>query len=129
MIVWGGQNGNSVLNDGGWYEPSQNTWEGMTLDGAPSARAQHLTAWTGQEMLVWGGTTGSTEIATGGAYDPFTHQWRALTTAGNPQPRKLAGAAWTGSELLVFGGVVNEHAVGLLQRLVPQPSWYLYRKL
>ena len=46
-------------------------------------------------------------------------------------------AVWTSTDILVFGGSTGGTlsagaegtAVGTLQRLVPQPEWYFYRKL
>jgi len=36
---------------------------------------------------------------------------------------------WTGTEIMVFGGWSAGQRVASLQRLVPQPVWYFYRKL
>jgi hypothetical protein len=52
MIIWGGNNG-SLLNNGGRYNPSSNTWTSMTTTGAPSARQSHTAIWTGTEMIIW----------------------------------------------------------------------------
>lgn len=54
MILWGGANASSVLNDGGQYDPVGNTWTAVATAGAPSARAAHTAVWTGSRMIVWG---------------------------------------------------------------------------
>ncbi|MBI3879238.1 MAG: hypothetical protein HY301_04140, partial [Verrucomicrobia bacterium] len=61
MIVWGGQIATSpgIANDGGRYNPANNTWRTVTGSSAPPARYYHTAVWTGGDMLIWGGTTGS----------------------------------------------------------------------
>jgi N-acetylneuraminic acid mutarotase len=127
LLFWGGYNG-APLGDGAAYDPVANTWETLSTAGAPSARNGHAVAWTGQELLVIGGETTAGETATGAALNPATAQWRVLSTQGGPAVRTLATAAWTGDELLVFGGRSGAAALASLQRLVPQPAWYFYRK-
>ena len=41
MIVWGGEKNNVVLNTGGRYNPSTNSWTATSTTNAPSARAFH----------------------------------------------------------------------------------------
>ena len=57
MIVWGGtfQNGITVLNTGGRYNPSTNSWTATSLTNAPDPRRFHTAVWSGNEMVVWGG--------------------------------------------------------------------------
>jgi N-acetylneuraminic acid mutarotase len=129
MIVWGGQRDGVPLGDGAAYDPATDSWEILSVTGAPAARFDHAAAWTGQEMLILGGSSGSGEFSTGTAYDPLTGVWRPLSTSGNPLARTEATAIWAGTEVLVFGGRARGLAVAPLQRLVPQPVWYFYRKL
>ena len=79
-------------------------------------------------MLVLGGETASGPTAAGGAFNPATSRWRALPMSGNPAARNQATTVWTGSEVLTFGGQAGGVALASLQRLNPQPTWYLYRK-
>jgi N-acetylneuraminic acid mutarotase len=127
LLVWGGYNG-GPLGGGAFYDPATDIWETLPATGAPSARNGHAVAWTGQELLVVGGETASGVTATGAALNPATSQWRTLTTQGGPAARMLATAVWTGDELLVYGGRSGAAALASLQRLVPQPAWYFYRK-
>jgi N-acetylneuraminic acid mutarotase len=55
MIVWGGSGSASYFNDGGRYNPAENSWTPMTTAGAPAARHAHTAVWTGSEMIAWGG--------------------------------------------------------------------------
>ena len=133
MIVWGGKNGGTFLNDGGLFDPATGLWAPVSTQGAPTARADAAVVWTGQEMLVFGGETAGGATATGAAYNPVTNRWRPLSSEGNPVAplaRMGASAIWTGSEFVLFvGGEPGASPVAALKRLVPQPSWYFYRKL
>jgi N-acetylneuraminic acid mutarotase len=109
MIVWGGWYADGVtfyiLNSGGRYNPSFDTWTPTTLTNAPDVRRWHSVVWTGSEMIVWGGeTNGPTSVNTGGRYDPNTDSWVATNTTNAPSPRIYATAVWTGSEMIIFGG-------------------------
>lgn len=129
MIVWGGQRDGVPLGDGAAYDPATDAWESLSTTGSPTARFNHAAVWTGQEMLVLGGSNGAREFASGAAYNPLTGVWRSLSSAGSPLARADAIAVWAGTEVLVFGGRAQGMAVAPLQRLVPQPVWYFYRKL
>jgi N-acetylneuraminic acid mutarotase len=68
MIIWGGESTNVVFNDGGYYNPTANSWQSLTLSGAPEQRALHSAAWTGNEMLIWGGGNASHNLNDTAAY-------------------------------------------------------------
>src|SRR5262245_39391454 len=55
MIVWGGV-GPTLVNTGGRYDPSSDTWM-PTSTGAnvPTPRRGQTAVWKGTEMIVWGG--------------------------------------------------------------------------
>ena len=55
MIVWGGDAYRAVLNTGGRYNPSTDSWTATSTTNAPTARIGHTAVWTGSEMIVWGG--------------------------------------------------------------------------
>jgi N-acetylneuraminic acid mutarotase len=55
MIVWGGTGNGVVLNSGGRYNPSSDSWKTMSSTDTPSPRSGHKAVWTGNEMIVWGG--------------------------------------------------------------------------
>lgn len=110
MIVWGGQSAPGgvfqVLGDGGHLDPASGQWKPVSLTNAPTARAYHVTVWTGQRMLVWGGASASSvAMSDGGAYDPVTDAWSPLATARAPSARYAATAVWTGTEMAVWGGL------------------------
>ena len=59
MVVWGGETseyGFDEMNTGGLYDPVANNWTPTTTSKAPSARKDHVAAWTGTFMIVWGGS-------------------------------------------------------------------------
>jgi hypothetical protein len=80
MIVWGGTNFASYLNNGGRYNPSTDSWARTNTNNAPSGRWAHTAVWTGSEMIVWGGFIPSGVSNTGGRYDPSSDSWN------KPQP-------------------------------------------
>ncbi|CAN5520558.1 hypothetical protein BH20VER1_BH20VER1_16580 [soil metagenome] len=109
MIVWGGDNSllGVELNDGGLYNPQNDSWSATSMTNAPSPRIGHTLVWTGQEMIVWGGVFGPNNqqaTSTGGRYNPQTNSWRTMSTLEAPTPRGVHSAVWTGSEMIVFGG-------------------------
>jgi hypothetical protein len=110
MLIWGGaQNSVTLLNSGGRYNPSTNSWgSALSTSGTPSIRSSHVAVWTGSEMIVWGGfsTNGSwIRVNTGGRYNPQLDTWGPATqTSAAPLGREGATAVWTGSEMIIWGG-------------------------
>lgn len=110
MIIWGGYGGAAVgqLDTGGRYDPISDSWVTITVVGAPSARAVHITVWTGSEMIVWGGCGNASGCAphlnSGGRYDLEIDAWTPTSVIGPPSGRSAHTAAWTGSEMIVWGG-------------------------
>src|SRR5438309_3555821 len=104
MIVWGGR-GAGLLNTGGRYNPSTDTWIATSITGAPTYREDHTAVWTGSEMIVWGGLDSSGyDVNTGGRYNPITDSWTAPSTTNAPAGRQVHTAVWAGSEMIVWGG-------------------------
>lgn len=131
MLVWGGKSGGTPLGNGAAFDPVNNAWTALPATGAPAARSGHQAVWTGTELLIFGGENAGGPLATGGAYDPATGQWRPLSDVGSPAARSDGTGVWSGAELLVFGGLTSTTPsvpLAALQRLNPQPTWYLYRK-
>ena len=126
MIVGGSAGG--AFDYGAAYDPAADTWSPLNSTNAPTARSGHSAVWTGQEMLIFGGETVSGSAADGAAYNPATDSWRALSSGGAPLARSGASAAWSGTEFILFAGLSGGQPVAALQRLNPQPPWYLYRK-
>ncbi|MCP4901899.1 MAG: DUF11 domain-containing protein [bacterium] len=104
MIVWGGGDTASYLDNGGRYDPVTDSWLPISTSGAPAARSGHSAVWTGAEMIVWGGEDGTTSLNTGGRYDPDSDSWTGMTSAGAPTIRNYHHAVWTGSEMIIWGG-------------------------
>ena len=110
MIVWGGRypGVTNALASGGRYDPVSDSWNPMSVVGAPLGRNRHSAVWTGNEMIVWGGndcySTCGTDFNSGGRYTPTTNTWVPTSTVGAPAPRYVHSALWTGSRMLVWGG-------------------------
>jgi len=113
MIVWGGTIQNDYgyfndLNDGGRYDPANDTWTPVSTTNAPFPRSYPSAIWSGDQMLVWGGISGPVYLrdATniGGRYDPQTDTWLTMSTVGAPLARYAHTAVWTGDLMIVWGG-------------------------
>ena len=69
MIVWAGRvpSGAPVpAESGDLYDPVSDSWQPVSLCGAPGCNRGHGAVWTGTSMIVWGGMGGSI----GGLYTP-----------------------------------------------------------
>jgi len=108
MIVWGGQNGNSIAkNTGARFDPVTNAWTSTATAGAPSPRWAHSAVWTGTEMIVWGGFSGFPAfqpLNDGAKYNPQTDSWTTVASMAAPSVRVNHTAVWTGAEMIVWGG-------------------------
>jgi N-acetylneuraminic acid mutarotase len=107
MIVWGGIGESLILlNSGGRYNPSTNSWTATSTTNAPQARYEQTAVWTGSEMTIWGGFVdiSGVTVNTGGKYNPSTDNWTATSTVNAPDARGGHQAVWTGSEMIVWGG-------------------------
>src|SRR5207253_271191 len=104
MIVWGGIDENLlVLNTGGKYNPTSDSWTPTTTVNAPAARYQHTAVWAGSEMLIWGGNDENfLPVNTGGKYNLATDSWTATSTTDAPDARVSHTTVWTGSEMIVW---------------------------
>jgi N-acetylneuraminic acid mutarotase len=110
MLVWGGRANffqSNAYNDGGRYDPTNDTWTAISTAAAPAPRSQFATVWTGTEMLVWGGWAldENTTRGDGAAYNPATDSWRTISNVNAPSSRVEPTAVWTGSEMIIFGGM------------------------
>jgi N-acetylneuraminic acid mutarotase len=108
MLVWGGEHGvrgdSFALHSGSRYDPVLDVWAGMSEEGAPEGREDHVAVWTGEEMIIWGG---GSRLNTGGRYDPVLDRWTPTSTVGAPTGRRGQAAVWTGKEMIVWGGQYN----------------------
>lgn len=115
-FFWGGYtNETTQFNNGGLYNPANNTWSSITVTGAPQARDAYCVTWTGTHFFVWGGWNNGSLLNSGGLYNPTTNTW--TTVAASPLSGRTAPACtWTGSKIVVFAGggassLLNDGAV------------------
>jgi N-acetylneuraminic acid mutarotase len=116
MILWGGYggSGSSDLDDGGRYDPLQDSWQPVSATGIGSDR--HSAVWTGQKMIVWGELNAS--------YDPSTDGWALISDVNDPIDRDDPTAVWTGSQMIVWGGTRFRHVFNSGGRYDPvNDSW------
>jgi hypothetical protein len=111
MIIYGGifvpgaPGFDGVMNSGGRYNPSTDTWTATSTNNedALTGRYDHTAVWTGTEMIVWGGSGGSL----GNRYNPSTDTWTAISTGANVPYSRGHTAVWTGTEMVLWGGYVG----------------------
>ena len=107
MIIWGGTDTDNppYLNDGGRYNPVENTWSVVATNGGPSGRMGHSAVWTGSEMIIWGGNDGLCHFCNDGwRYNPVSDKWVKVSSNGAPSARSGHTALWTGTEMIIAGG-------------------------
>jgi len=111
VYVWGGWNGGPYLGDGSVFDPSGGpggAWTPMPDPGAPTARTDFVSFWTGDELFVWGGCAGetcATLLGDGALYRPSASggAWTEIAL-GDLAPRRDAAGVWTGDRALIWGG-------------------------
>lgn len=80
LVVWGGWDGNSYLNNGAQYDPALDRWTTINILGAPTPRTYHKGVWmdfirpdnnrTIREMIIWGGAINGGFTQDGTRYKP-----------------------------------------------------------
>jgi N-acetylneuraminic acid mutarotase len=111
VILFGGYDGSSVLDDTWAYDPAANTWTEVDPAGAiPIPRANHRMVYdeaTGQ-VILFGGYDGQNDLYDTWAYDPATITWTDLDPLGPPPPAREEHAMVydsAGNRVIVFGGL------------------------
>lgn len=100
FFVWGDLNGRGARFDG-----QQGAWLDTEPDPVGAAQRNHVSEWTGSELLLWGGVYPTDGGGPNGyRYEPIADSWSPMSSVGEPAPRNFTASAWTGSELLVWGG-------------------------
>jgi hypothetical protein len=109
MIVYGGFGfdgvGNAYLADGKAYDPMGDAWEDLPSPGAPAARARHVAAWSGTELILWGGYDGTDFLSSGSVLSDVTG-WTPMG-GSPPSARQYATGVWVGDpvkRMVVWGG-------------------------
>jgi hypothetical protein len=112
VAVYGGENADGPLADGGIYDISKNGWFSMMGAGSPSPRIKPSVHFiSDKEVLVWGGRTRTNlgyelPLNDGAIYNIETHVWRSVSTTNLPGARLNHVGVWTGSEFFVMGGIL-----------------------
>src|SRR5690606_18355807 len=110
LIVWAYDVADRSRIHAGLYNPEEDSWRPLNLEGGPFPRYDAFAAWTGSEMLVWGGSVRSGGqdpgyVVTGALYDPDTEVWRPISAMNAPSGAYAARwGVWTGHDLLVRPG-------------------------
>jgi N-acetylneuraminic acid mutarotase len=103
MLVWGGHNGTSMLDNGGLYDPKTLSWM-VTNVPAPERRRHHTAVVLDNppRVVVWGGASEAGFLDSGGIFDPSANGWTMLPVVLSA--RSLHSAVSTGNSMLLWGG-------------------------
>jgi N-acetylneuraminic acid mutarotase len=118
MIMFGGSDGASAVNETWAYDPAANKWTKLKPGGtAPAARAYHNMIYdqSAKKIIILGGTLNSSgdeasdaPLDAMWAYDPKANAWRPIETSGGdtPSARFMPGVAYdeVAKQLVLFGG-------------------------
>jgi N-acetylneuraminic acid mutarotase len=110
LIMFGGWNETTCFNDTWAYDPVQNEWTRIDVEGPkPDTRWGHAAAYdeTTGRVIIFGGWNETTCFNDTWAYDPVAHTWEQLQPSGDqPVPRVGASMVYNPSDymLVMFGG-------------------------
>jgi uncharacterized repeat protein (TIGR03803 family) len=90
----------TVVGTNEGYNPSTNTWTGLTAD--PTPRLEACFATISGELYVAGGANATQVLNVNEAYSGTTKKWTTL--ASMPNALQTAGSATVGGRLYCFGG-------------------------
>jgi hypothetical protein len=110
LILFGGRNGSTTLNDTWIYDLDAKTWRRVNTSTAPSARHSHAAAYdaASRRWFIFGGQ------ATGvfgdvWAFDTQSETWQEIRTAGaGPAARYGTSAAIDRGNLIITHGFANQ---------------------
>jgi len=109
IFVWGGvdRTGRDLLNSGGIYDPSSDSWTSVTTTGAPSARMSNGIVEANGKVYIFGGLSlvnnQQSKLNTGGVYDLATGAWSALPSSSNV-PARTGTLLSDGARLFALAG-------------------------
>ena len=112
VAVYGGENENGPLADGGIFDIAANGWVSMMAPGAPSPRIKPSVYFIDDhKVLVWGGKTVTNlgyevPLNDGAIYDIQTHRWNQVSAESAPLARMNYVGVWTGNQFYILGGVL-----------------------
>lgn len=111
VILWGGNEGSldSAFENGFIYSYQSDVWN--TIDTADiEPRSDHISVWTGNEMIVWGGFLekiheGSEDrlSSNGFAFSPHVDSWRSISDA--PLGLSNSEAMYSEGYVVIAGGL------------------------
>jgi N-acetylneuraminic acid mutarotase len=117
VILFGGWDSTSYLNDTWAYNPADNIWTELDpVSQVPSARHRHSMVYnsSASRVILFGGWAGTGCLNDTWAYDPVDNVWTELDPAGEvPSARNLFSMAYNSStsRVILFGGWSGLHAL------------------
>ena len=99
MITFGGLFNTTVLNTGGKYNFSTNTWIATNVSGAPSVDL-HSAVWIDTAMFISTGNTSN-------SYNPITNLWKPHGGYSSNAGKVSHSSFLAGNMILIWGGTYN----------------------
>jgi N-acetylneuraminic acid mutarotase len=136
IIMFGGYDGDEVLDDTWSYDLAANLWtEIKPVGAAPSARRFHSMVYDalGNRMILFGGHSsdpgpeGGTWLNDIWAYDPAVNVWTEIKPVGPlPSARGVQSMVYDpmGSRVILFGGAYSDPSTG--QGVDLNDTWVYY---
>lgn len=105
MLVYGGRVyvpglGDTYLSDGGFYDPTTDTWSPMTMPSGLGLRSNMAVHRVGTKTIVYGGMAGTNCVYDGAIFDDATSAWTPIPSGG--QYGKGAGTVLHNGKLFAF---------------------------
>lgn len=114
LLVFGGHDGNKMLNDIHILDSNNMTWSQLNLptkiqDGQmhvlPQPRAGHTITLVGKKLVLFGGGDGSNILNDIWVFDPTSMIWTPLLVSGSPPSARCAHtSSLLDGKLVIFGG-------------------------
>jgi len=112
MIIWGGVDSRTRLNDGWAYDFSSQRWE--RLPPAPpglQARSRQSAVVFENKMIIWGGFDGRSTLNDGWAYDVSDQIWKQLPPVPASLKRQIHSAVVFDNKMVIWGGFDGSSAL------------------
>ena len=106
LVIWGGDDGFDIFNDGGIYDLKSDQWNNLNINNAPTARTGHTAILVNNEhMIVWGGEGLDGLLGNGGRYSFSNKSWKTLPNENAPTARYGHTAISANGKMIIWGGV------------------------
>ncbi|MFC2052645.1 kelch repeat-containing protein, partial [Chloroflexota bacterium] len=108
VVLFGGWNGSTNLDDTWEYDGTSQTWTEVTPTSSPSARSSHAIVFDSNrgKVVLFGGWNGSTNLDDTWEYDGTSQTWTEVTPTSSPSARYAHAMVFDSSrgKIVLFNG-------------------------